>query len=538
MSSQIEKVIDSPSLAATPIKKVTPKTNRRLVGWLFLATLSFYLLISQGMVGPQGYDAENYYTAKQIVETGNLTVYGIKPVTYPRNGIVEPVLMIPWYLITKFIDPLVPKAFGEEWLAAWFNPLLVSLTVVYIYLFCVKLGRSRQASLVAALLAAFTSMLVPYSQIGMETLQVLVGIVSIYYLYCYKKDGRFLELLWAGISAGILINTKRLSVPLIGPIGLYALYCLYIRDSWRSRRFWLGGLLWSGPVLAGFGVIYWYDAFRDSQGVNANATALFGAMSDFRLLGFYSYIFSLNKSLFVYSPTLILGVIGWSRFWQSYRAEALLFASLTFITLSITGITVSYGDEVWGPRYAVLIIPFGYIIAAGLLEAGTGWTRWKRGGLIVLALLGGFVQFLGSIFYYGRYVSLLASVGLASLQSYGETFQTSAAYLHFQMFISSITQRLFNFSLELDYRVLYWPGIPEPKPKLVRDAVFWKLDLPKPKLAEFAKLEQWNWKVLSLPAKYNSDKIIAIIITLILLALIGLALWKLRKYWSYKREMA
>jgi hypothetical protein len=525
-----------PVSTATSVAKIAVKINRHLVKWLFLASLGFYLLISQGFVSPQGYDAESFFTAEQIVETGKLYVYGIEPLTYPRNGIVQPVIMIPWYLVCKFLAPLVPKAFGSEWLAAWFNPILVSLTVVYIYLFCYKLGRSQPAALLAALLAAFTSMLVPYSQIGMETLQCLSTIATIYYLYSYKKEGRLLDLLWAGLIAGILINSKRLSIPLIAPIGLYCLYCLCVRNDWRSRRFWLSGLLWIGPILAGFGIIYWYESFRDSQIASPNAIAFFDVMSDFRLLGFYSYLFSLNKSLFVYSPTLVLALIGWSRFWRAYQAEALLFAGLIFITLSTVGITVSYGDEVWGPRYALVIVPLGYVIAAGVLESRSSWTAWKRGGLIGLGLVGGFVQFLGSIFYYGRYVFFLADAGLSSLQSYGETFQTSAVYIHFLMLVSSICHRLFNFSLYLDYRVYYWPKLPDPRPKVVYNGVFWKLDLPKPNLAEPATIEQWNWKVLSSSNSSNFDKIAAVIVTLFLIYLVSSSLWKLRKYWSYKSE--
>lgn len=524
---------DSPATVASQASEA--KENRKAALWLCLACLSFYLLINHGFITSQGYDEENFYTAKNLVENGKANIYNVTPILYARNGILQPLVMIPWYLVTKLFSGIIPVAFGPEWMAAWFNPILTTLIVLYVYLFILKLGFGRQAAVIGSLLAAFTSMLVPYSQIGLETFQTLSTLMAAYYIYSFKLSGKWQDLLWCGLASGLLLGAKQTSFLLVLPIGLYTLYALQKRWGWRNKSFWLGGILWLVPIAIVIGIVAWFYTVRltiprSSALTLVQAAGIFGKALDFRLIGLYSYIFSLNKSFFLYSPTVIMALFAFRGFWRSYRPEALLFAGLTVMALIFPSLTVGYGDEVWGPRYIHTLVPLGYIIGARLFQGNISWTKWRRRSFIALALFAGFVQFLGSLYWYGRYAQLLAAEGLSSQISYGEVTQSSQLLVQFQLFVGNVTHIAPNSDQYLEYRAYYFP-IPDPAPKLVSGDVLPRLDLPKVPVTSYAIVEQWAWKVWKMTYLSTDVKIVALVICLIMFSVLVLALVKLRRFW-------
>jgi Dolichyl-phosphate-mannose-protein mannosyltransferase len=514
------------------------KDIREIAIWLFIASLAFYFLISHGFISAQGYDAESFNGAKSLVEEGDLTIPGPQNVIlYPRNGALQPILMVPWYLLDKAFGWLVHPVYDKEWIAAGFNPILTALTVLYIFLLSAKLF-GRQAGLITALLAAFTSVLVPYSIIGMETFQTLAAIMTFYYAYCFRRDGNRWDLWWAGCSSALLLGAKQISPPLVIPIGLYTLYALHQRWGWRSKKFWLGGLVWLVPVLISMAVVLWFLVVR-SSGSNSVLTfsGSFTALVDLRLTGLHSYLFSLNRSIFLYSPILILTLFAFPGFWRLYRAEALMFFGFTVIAFAFPALTISYGDEVWGSRYIQVVIPIWFVVASALFRPEVRWSIWHKITLIGLALFGAFVQFVGSIFWYGRYVQLLQAAGLSNSVNYSETYQTSPFIVNTQLLVSSIAKSVFNVSLYFDYREYYFP-IPNPAPNLVENALYPRLYVPKIEMAQFADLQQWIWRVLKSPAANPDVKIYTVTLGLVLVGLLIIGLLKLRRHWQgrYRAE--
>ncbi len=511
-----------------PLKEETKKDKQAAI-WLFVASLVFYLLISQGDVTSQGYDGENFYTAQKIVEKGQVSIAGTNPPVYARNGIMQPLLMVPWYEVTKLAKPLIPNGFPKEWLAAWFNPFLTALTILFIYLFILELDFTRQKAVVIAVLAAFTSMLVPYSQIGLETLQTLTALMAAYYLYRFKLKGSWPDLIWAGLSAGVLFGSKRLAVPFVLVLTGYLLYILLLRFNLKNKNFWLAGAIWVWPIVVSYGLLAWFNSIRPPT---ESDLSKFFILFEPRLIGLHSYLFSLNKSIFLYSPTIILGVIGYPGFWRKFKPEAVLFGVIALFAFALPTFSVAYGDEVWGPRYIHIIIPFGYIVAVGVLPTGVIWARWRRWSVISLSLFGALVQFLGSLYWYGRYVEIQINAGTSSLLNYGEVAQTSQLLIHFEMFFSSITARLFNYALRLNYRVIFWPP-PANLPKVTRITTdFVQLDMQQPLLTRYAKIAQWGHNIVVLPDQYLPAKIAAIVVSLIMISLLIFALLKLRRFWS------
>jgi hypothetical protein len=91
--------------------------------------------------------------------------------------------------------------------------------------------------------------------------------------------------------------------------------------------------------------------------------------------GFGTLILSPGKSIFLYSPTLILAVIGMRRLYQQQRALALGVCSASIgMILFLSCISFAGGDWCWGPRY------LGVVLALFAVALPFAWSspRWAR----------------------------------------------------------------------------------------------------------------------------------------------------------------
>lgn len=87
-------------------------------------------------------------------------------------------------------------------------------------------------------------------------------------------------------------------------------------------------------------------------------------------VGLYGHLFSLGRSIFLYSPPIIFALFAFHRFYRHHRAEAVVFGFIVVIYLfaySMSGYW--HGGWSWGPRFLLsaipfLIIPLGYFLGS------------------------------------------------------------------------------------------------------------------------------------------------------------------------------
>src|SRR4029078_13000783 len=92
------------------------------------------------------------------------------------------------------------------------------------------------------------------------------------------------------------------------------------------------------------------------------------------LVGLYGLLLSPGKSALLFSPPLVLGLVGWRRFagTPEGRQDALLFASLATSQLLLYACWCDWsGDDAWGPRFMVPGVVLMTIPAVAALE-------WRR----------------------------------------------------------------------------------------------------------------------------------------------------------------
>jgi hypothetical protein len=108
-------------------------------------------------------------------------------------------------------------------------------------------------------------------------------------------------------------------------------------------------------------------------------------------LGLYGNLFSVGRSIFLYSPPAILAAFAFSRFHRARRAEAILFAAIAAIYLLVYSMYGYWeGGWAWGPRFLVPVLPF-LVIPLGYLVTSKRWAVV----VAALAVLGVGVQILG-----------------------------------------------------------------------------------------------------------------------------------------------
>ncbi|MDM8519332.1 hypothetical protein QUF64_04740 [Anaerolineales bacterium HSG6] len=76
------------------------------------------------------------------------------------------------------------------------------------------------------------------------------------------------------------------------------------------------------------------------------------------LLGLYKLLFSPLRGLFIYSPILLLGLIGWWQLRHTHTAEAWLLASCVGVTLALFSVWSSGEGLSWGSRFLVPLVPY------------------------------------------------------------------------------------------------------------------------------------------------------------------------------------
>lgn len=128
-------------------------------------------------------------------------------------------------------------------------------------------------------------------------------------------------------------------------------------------------------------------------------------------IGFRGLVFSPGKSLFLYSPFLILGLVSIPLFVRRHGWRGALYVVVPVLFIAIYSLKRVWDGGGWGPRYMVPMVPFLAIVAAPLIAAA--WrhvpsTRqrrtilwksvvrcWRRWLLLSFLLLAALVQVLG-----------------------------------------------------------------------------------------------------------------------------------------------
>ncbi|MCX7017442.1 MAG: hypothetical protein NTY46_00300 [Candidatus Sumerlaeota bacterium] len=138
------------------------------------------------------------------------------------------------------------------------------------------------------------------------------------------------------------------------------------------------------------------------------------------LAGLYGFLFSAGKSALLFSPVIVLGLLGFKRFWR--RDPALAVSSVAAILLIVLPHSMWQnwsGGWCWGPRHIFMAHMFAVLPVAGFVE---DFIRARRAGYALIVAVAAGVQLYGCSqnfidFYYLYYQTPWKAPQAAALYS-------------------------------------------------------------------------------------------------------------------------
>jgi hypothetical protein len=207
-----------------------------------------------------------------------------------------------------------------------------------------------------------------------------------------------------GIWAGLLLNTKYIYALCLP--GALLVVVLAHRKTWRPL---LGAVAYAAlGLLPGLVVILLYNYLRFGDVTRTGYVKLGNVMVENVLAATWGFLFSPGKSVFLYTPPLLLALLGCVRFWRAQHWSALtMIATIVPVVLFYDRFPSWSGDWAWGPRYLVFAVPVLLLPCIAFLAN----MRWPGRSLAVVVLLVGLlVQSLGNAFYWDHFLRIVLDV--------------------------------------------------------------------------------------------------------------------------------
>lgn len=367
---------------------------------LFLLLLGWYTLTMSGHTYSS--DEETLLAAgESVVDSGSFVISRNLPLIqaagasgpdYSRFGPGQSLLAVPFIELGRGLGAATA---GDDRIilriCLLLSPAIVTAgTGAILYAWALALGYSRHIALSVGLLYGLTSLAWPYSRTFFaEPLAALFLMLSAYGI---RREERVWWVI-AGLAAAGALATKfqaGIAVPVILGYALLVSWRTNLKDplpamAGRAGFAVLGMLvplallflynqrLFGGPLVVGYG------DFLSGQ-VAANFAGDWTT-------GLYGLTISTGKGLLIFSPTILLGLIGMGlRVRQQWRESLLAVGVLAVHLAFYSRYSYWHGDGSWGPRYLVFAIPFLYLPAAGLL-ATLRERKWRLGRAAIPSLV-------------------------------------------------------------------------------------------------------------------------------------------------------
>jgi hypothetical protein len=376
----------------------------------FLACLAVFSFTTSRLIG---YEPETAAVTKGFVTTGELQIpEGSAPISeapegrgdsgprYGRSTLPQQLLEVPF-----FAPCLLPVQLECRQFLIFFNPLMGALAGLAIFgIMALRLGSLRWS---VALAAAFAvgSIAWPYSKIGMETTFMALAAATLAVLLLAMRVDRYLVWVLAGVVAGAAATAKAYALVVIAPSFLLV---LAEARGWSRRKQWRVATAVMLPVLVWLVAQAWYNWYRTGSVLSfGSAEKYFPTLA--APLNFLGFFFSPGKSIFIYSPLVLLGLLGLKQMWERDRVFAVTIAAGFLGLTAVVSGSAHWSDETWGPRY---LVPVAWLL---LLPLPWWYRRSQRRKLFAtIAVLAVGIQLLAVFVPNSAFINLYRGLTGAS----------------------------------------------------------------------------------------------------------------------------
>lgn len=371
---------------------------------LFLFLLTVYLLTMGGHTYAPD-DESMFYVTDSMVQRGEFNIpnfaeyptvsgwYGVDGKTFTGSGIAQSVAAIPFYIAGLQAAQVFPAPFQGVILRLvvnTMNPLVSALLGVVLFAFAISFGYSTRVSLGLALIWGLATFAwIEAKTFYNEPLMGLLILLAFFYMRRAHRQPRMLWFVLAGSFWALSATTKiHAFVALPALLGYGAVIAAAEwrtggnkAHAWRTALKYAAGFALPAIVIVGVGILlYNYVRFLDPLEMGYS-----GEPGGYPILnGLYGILASPGRSIFLYAPPILLGLIALPRFARQHRLEAWVFAFYFFSALFFHARYENWSSGgTWGNRYIYPVLPFLILPAGVLFENARGWLAKSALALVV-----------------------------------------------------------------------------------------------------------------------------------------------------------
>ena len=265
---------------------------------------------------------------------------------------------VPWYVVGLFMVRHVPGISGQnmdfflEFMCCLSNATFAAGAVAVFFLILVRVGISEARALLATSIFGLATPIFAYSAwFYSEPLTTLLWMAGAYLLFCCELKERSAML--AGVVTGLSV--------LVRPTNALVL-CLFTVGAiaWRGRNELKKAIWFAAGTAIPIAILFIYNAslFGNPLDFGYPAVAENGrklnSFSTPFYVGLYGFLLSPGKSVFLFSPPLLLGLLGIRKLWKANRGLAFLAMTAPLLYIAFFCTYAQWeGGYSYGPRYLV-----------------------------------------------------------------------------------------------------------------------------------------------------------------------------------------
>ncbi len=279
-----------------------------------------------------------------------------------------------------------------------------ALTCMLFFGLCRRLGASPRAATAGTLTLALATMVLVYARSPFsEIVQTacILGYASALIAAADQPTRR--HALLVGAWAAAVLNAKAvLALSIVG--GVIFLGVALRRD----RKALLRVLAWAAAAgVPGAIVFLAYNHARWGSPFDTGYGETLGLMREHPVAGLWGLLLSPGKSVFLFSPPLVIGALAIVRFARDHRRPALALALVGIPPLFFYVRFLSWsGDYCWGPRYLTYLVPLLLVPAVITAWPAIVRSRVLIASAAIVVALGVFVQVLGAAYYWDSWIRM------------------------------------------------------------------------------------------------------------------------------------
>ncbi|MCX7626425.1 MAG: hypothetical protein N2Z21_09480 [Candidatus Sumerlaeaceae bacterium] len=366
--------------------------------WLFSFCLYGLLASDQQF----GYEGEHAAQARAYVER-MLTVdaHGrIQP--RARGGVVDVGQYVPFALLAHFLECADCKETWERFWYVWVHPFWSAWTIEMVFCIFWMLSGNLSGAAACGALCACGTVLLPYAKFGMETQQTLWATAGFAALLKFRENPAQRHCVVIAFCLVMLILTKITGVTLAVLLAGVHLWWILFDKEFRGRVkepcHAVATVFMS--ICLGLIILLLTNYWRYGRFLGGRYT--WGDRAEFPFfhpIRWWAFLVSPNKSVFFFSPILVLTLPYWKKLLTRYRELRPFYVGL----LILMGFHLSMNtwvDERWWFSRLHFTIPFLALPVIMWWESDWRRSLWKRAvagvaisSAIVVQLLGASVNY-------------------------------------------------------------------------------------------------------------------------------------------------